>query len=392
MEIECIKDQKGKDHLTFSISELNKDETIGDKLEDFERLQLLGQGGFGSVYKVLSLVNKKIYAMKELNLAEDENSLNDISTEEKKDYFTSEIEILKELNHPNIVKYYKTLEREQKLYIIMEYFDNGDLETYINAKKEQNNIMKEDIWNFFYQCISGLMYLHSKGIIHRDLKPKNIFMNKNKIFKIGDFGVSALIEDNNNFKNIHINKNTKFEKNEYSHPVKNEFDKSTDIYSLGCIFYELSHLKKYQKEDFVNEDGFYKKKLIQRKMLKNIDPKIIEIISDMVEKKEKTEIIFKKIEENYNKVFIKNSGLYSVIRCMINLPYFNEHFLKEYKNSKLDENKLYSQKLLFFIENAHKDNWIKNLIFYRNKIIEENNLVNNNKEINPYLIFSFIFF
>jgi len=390
MEIECIKDQKGKDHLAFSVSEFNKDETIGDKLEHFERLQLLGQGGFGSVYKVLSLVNKKIYAMKELNLAEDENSLNVISTEDKKDYFTSEIEILKELNHPNIVKYYKTLEREQKLYIIMEYFDNGDLETYINAKKEQNNIMKEDIWNFFYQCISGLMYLHSKGIIHRDLKPKNIFMNKNKIFKIGDFGVSALIEDNNNFKNIHINKNTKFEKNEYSHPVKNEFDKSTDIYSLGCIFYELSHLKKYQKEDFVNEDGFYKKKLIQRKMLKNIDPKIIEIISDMVEKKEKTEIIFKKIEENYNKVFIKNSGLYSVIRCMINLPYLNEHFLKEYKNSKLDENKLYSQNLLFFIENAHKDNWIKNLIFYRNKIIEENNLVNNNKEINPYLIFSFI--
>lgn len=155
MEIECIKDQKGEDHLTFNVSEFNTDETIGDKLEDFERLQLLGQGGFGSVYKVLSLVNKKIYAMKELNLAEDENTLNDISTEDKKDYFTSEIEILKELNHPNIVKYYKTLERKQKLYIIMEYFDNGDLETYINAKKEKNNIMKEDIWNFFINVFLG---------------------------------------------------------------------------------------------------------------------------------------------------------------------------------------------------------------------------------------------
>ena len=68
----------------------------------------------------------------------------------------------------------------------------------------------------------------------------------------------------------------------------------------------------------------------------------------------------------------------------------NEHFLKDYKNYISSENKIYSQKLLFFIENAHKDNWIKNLIFFRKKIIEENNLVNNNNELNPNLIFSFL--
>ena len=122
MEFESIKDQKGKDHLALSENKFNTDEEIGDKLEDFEFLQILGKGGFGLVYKVLSLVNKKIYAMKVLNLAEDK----DMSREEKKDYFTSEIQILKCLNHPNIVKYYKTLEIKDKLYVIMEYFDNGD--------------------------------------------------------------------------------------------------------------------------------------------------------------------------------------------------------------------------------------------------------------------------
>jgi len=390
MEFECIKDQNGKDHLAISVSEFNTYEPIGDKLEDFEYLQFLGEGGFGSVYKVLSLVNKKIYAMKVLDLAEDGNSLNNISKEKKLKYFISEIEILKSLNHPNIVKYYKTLEIKSKFYVIMEYFDNGDLETYIKAKKEQNSISKEDIWNFFYQCISGLNYLHSHGIIHRDLKPKNIFMKKNKIFKIGDFGISALIEDNENYKNIHINKNTKFAKDEYSHPEENKYDKSTDIYALGCIFYEISHLKTYQKLEYVKEDGIFNRKLLQREISKDIDSNIIEIISEMVENKQKTEYIFKIIEENYYKEYIKNSGLYSVIRCIINLPYIIEHFLKEYKNSLTNKNKIYSQMLLFFIENAYNDNWIRNLIFYRKKIIEENNLLNNNKEINLYLILSFI--
>ena len=89
----------------------------------------------------------------------------------------------------------------------MEYFDNGDLSTYIKAKKNQNCIMKEEIWNIFYQCISGLNYLHRNGLIHWNLKPNNIFMNKNKVVKIGNFCISVLIEDNKHFKNIGKNKN-----------------------------------------------------------------------------------------------------------------------------------------------------------------------------------------
>ena len=390
MEIECIKDQKGKDNLAFNELKFNIKESIGDKLEDFEIIKFLGEEDFGLLYKVLSLVNKKIYAMKVLDLAEEEYSEYNIFKKLKKENFINEIAILECLNHPNIIKYYKTLKIKDKLYIIMDYFDNGYLNTYIKFKKKQNGIKKKDIWNIFYQCISGLDYLHRNGLIHRNLNPNNIFINKNKIVKIGNFHNSALIEDNKNFKNIRKNHNTIFSKNEYSDPEEDKFGKNTDIYSLGCIFYELAHLKTYQKLEYVREGNSFIRKLLKREISKDIDSNIFEIISDMIEKKQKTEIIYKKIEDNYNKICIKNSGLYSVIRCLINLPDLNEHFLKDYKNSLSSENKIYSQKLLFFIENAHEDNWIKNLIFLRKKIIEENNLVNNNKELNPYLIFSFI--
>ena len=77
----------------------------------------------------------------------------------------------------------------------MEYFDNGDLSDYIKVLQYDNKNKKEEIWNIFYQCILGLNYLHSQDIVHRDIKPDNIFMTKNKIIKIGDFGVSALVKE-----------------------------------------------------------------------------------------------------------------------------------------------------------------------------------------------------
>ena len=398
MEFEILVDPKGKEHMVFNSQELNDDESMGNSVNDFEFLQLLGEGSFGKVVKVSSVINHKIYAMKILNLENKENE--SMSKELKEDYFTSEIEILKKLNHPNIVKYYKSFREDDKLYIIMEYYDNGDLNDYIKVLKyEKDKVKKEEIWNIFFQSISGLSYLHKYNVVHRDIKPENIFMTKNKVIKIGDFGVSAVVQEKReDMKKIRKLKGTVVGTPLYMAPEiliqkekKKMYSLKVDVFSMGCVFYKICCLKDYQQLDYILEENQVKDKWIQREIPTNYDSELMDIIKLMVEldpdKRADSKTIKEKILENYNKIFIQNSGLYAVLRCMINLPYLNTHFLTKFKGSNY-ENKPYSEKLLNLIEN--QNNWIENLTFYRHKIIEENNFLNNNKEINPYLVFTFI--
>ena len=148
-----------------------KNEEIGNKFKDFELLQLLGEGSSGKVIKVRSLLNKEIYAMKIINL-----ELCD------KEYIQSEIEMLKKINHENIVKYYSNFKEDNKIYIIMEYLEYGELKEYINLLKYLNEINRKpkkfEIINIFIQCIRVLKYLKDINIIHRDIKPENIFISK----------------------------------------------------------------------------------------------------------------------------------------------------------------------------------------------------------------------
>ena len=396
MEFEVLVDQKGKEHMIFNAQELNEDYLIGDKKSDFEFLQLLSEGAFGKVFKVSSLINNKIYAMKILDLKEHENDHMD--KKEKEEYFTNEIELLKKLNHPNIVKYYKSFKEDDSLYIIMEYFDNGDLSDYIKVLQYDNKNKKEEIWNIFYQCILGLNYLHSQDIVHRDIKPANIFMTKNKIIKIGDFGVSALVKEKKEvLKKIRKLKFTVVGTPEYMAPEilkQKKYNEKVDIFSMGCVFYKICCLKDYQKQDICLEGNRFKIKVISSEIPKNYDNDLMDVIQLMLvedpEKRSDSKTILSKILENYNKIFIQNSGLYATIRCMVNLPYLRNYFLTRFKDAYTatpNDSKPYSEKFLYLIENK---NWIENLTFFRHKIIEENNFLNSNKEINPYLFFTFI--
>ena len=189
-DLEEIIDLNGKTYLSFNMEKEEEEKKIvGNKFEDFEILQKLGEGQFGKVFKVISKLNNKVYAMKMVNLEKL------ISSNNEKAYklALNESKFLTDLSHPHIIKYYHNFTQGDYLYIIVENAENGDMKDFINAhRKSGTQIPEEGLWNIFLQCMKGLAYVHKMGVIHRDIKPGNILMDNNLTVKIGDFGVSAV--------------------------------------------------------------------------------------------------------------------------------------------------------------------------------------------------------
>ena len=154
----------------------------------------------------------------------------------------NEIEIIKQLNHPNLIQYYKSFIHKNKLCIIMEYADGGDLSAKIEIHSKQNRLIPEnDIWNLFLQLCNGLSYLHSKNIIHRDIKSQNVFLTKNGVVKLGDFGISKILKNSDDF--AHTSLGTPFFLSPEICQGKS-YNFKSDVWMLGCVLYEMAALKK----------------------------------------------------------------------------------------------------------------------------------------------------
>ena len=202
-------------------------------LEDFQYGRVLGKGVFGSVLIVKRKEDNEIYAMKRVKIGgltkkELENSFN-------------EVRLLASLNHKNVIGYREAFYDQQSktLNIVMEYADDGDLSTKIKqAIKRQIYFDEQTIWSTLIQIFEGLKYLHKSDIIHRDLKSANIFLTKKGGVKIGDLNVSKIIG-----KSMAI---TQTGTPYYASPeIWNDhpYDYKCDIWSAGCIIYEMASLK-----------------------------------------------------------------------------------------------------------------------------------------------------
>ena len=180
-QMETYKDSNGHNHLIFDKSGLYDDSLMGDKLSDFEVLRVLGSfNGQNIISKVRSLRNNKIYAMKKIELDK-------INNQQEKQLCIDQMEKLKTINHPHLLKYYKTFKDDKNnLYMIYEYMNNSDLNSFISAHQFlEKNIKEEEIWNILLQCLSGLASLHKENLAYLAIKPTNIFLNNEQNAKIG---------------------------------------------------------------------------------------------------------------------------------------------------------------------------------------------------------------
>ena len=207
---------------------------MSSSIQDFIIQKTLGRGSFGSVYLVLRKKDQKIYALKtvifeNLNKRDQENSLN-------------EVRILASINHPNVIGYKEAFWDEQgsSLNIVMEYADDGDLESKIVQMRKEGGMFNESlIWSYSIQMIEGLKALHDKKIMHRDIKSANIFLVKDKHqCKIGDMNVSKVIKE----KVLRTQTGTPY----YASPEvwrDEPYSYKSDLWSIGCVIYELCSLR-----------------------------------------------------------------------------------------------------------------------------------------------------
>ena len=187
--------QKNKIFFTYKLpSHLIKDnKNIGNKLEDFEILQILGKGSYGYVAKVKSKINFEIYALKK-NIEKKMNKLEYLKLK-------NELSFLRKFNHENVCKCLTYFEENGCFYIVMKLFNNKDLYRFLEANRKLDIRIKEDtLWDIFRQCLEGLLYIHKEGVIHRDIKPSNILMDDKGNIQIGDFGISSVMNLEQSFK------------------------------------------------------------------------------------------------------------------------------------------------------------------------------------------------
>ncbi|XP_037349538.1 serine/threonine-protein kinase Nek8 isoform X2 [Talpa occidentalis] len=154
-------------------------------MEKYERIRVVGRGAFGIVHLCLRKADQKLVIIKQIPVEQ--------MTKEERQAAQNECQVLKLLNHPNVIEYYENFLEDKALMIAMEYAPGGTLAEFI--QKRCNSLLEEEtILHFFVQILLALHHVHTHLILHRDLKTQNILLDKHRmVVKIGDFGISKIL-------------------------------------------------------------------------------------------------------------------------------------------------------------------------------------------------------
>ena len=313
-------------------------------LDSYDINYEIGSGAYSKVYEVKEKVSQDIRACKYI-------AKKDFKEEDIKK-FEKEIAILKEFDHPNIIKLYDYFNTPNSFYLIMEKCNGGNLYFKILERINLEKMFDEKILSeVFKQIISAINYCHDEGVCHRDLKPENIcFLNlgnmENNTVKIIDFGFGRVISPKEKLK-------TKVGSSLYMAPevLKHKYNEKCDIWSIGVIlFFIISG-----KPPFFGENEME----IQKKILsidykfddtwKNVSDDVKDLISHMLVKEDQRYSAKQALEHPWIQKYKKNE-----INTEINVNQINQ--LKLYQ--KMDE---FEKKIITFISNRISQNEINNI-------------------------------
>ena len=314
--------------------------------DNYEIVSQIGKGGYAKVFEVRNKTTNAIRACKYISKAK--------MNEKTLKRTLREINMLKKLDHPNIIKLYEVYESKNSIYLIMEKCNGGELfDNIIEHITKGKMYSEKQVSEIILQILSAINYCHKNGICHRDLKPENILLlNKenengedNKI-KIIDFGLSQYISD----KKLNSRVGTAY----YVSPevLSGEYSEKCDVWSIGIILCVL--LTGEPPFNGANDSIIYNK-------IKNYNYHF----------SPKWRYISNEAKDLVSHMLIPENIRYD-INQVISHPWFKKNAnTNESNNISLDYNKLI---------NYHKNNFFKKMVlYYISSKLDDNHLMEINK-------------
>ncbi len=322
--------------------------SLGNIREEFIKVKEIGnRDGICHSFLVRSKRTDEECVYKKINIS--------CSTSECKKYLNN-VEILKKINHPNIIQYMVadySKGNQKFLNLITEYADGGDLQTKLNEQKKKKEYFVEDVLlNWFMQICLALKFIHKKKILHRDIKPSNIFLMKQEssnFAKLGYFNVAKELTSGLNYAKTIVASPL------YSAPEiinEKEYSYAADIWSLGVTFYQLITLD-YPFEGKTEEEIKDNIRNVKKKEIPDdckYDEKFIELINEMLSFREEErpsakDILNRDIIKTRMECYLKENG-FDLNSSLTIINKYNKE-LEEQKK----KNSFYSKSKIIIIDN-----------------------------------------